>query len=245
MFRLFTKRYNVDYGQSMFLFKKAKKSYKAGKKVTLYFDCIATDTDYHFYLDNDALNFTYDQKKGYIIKFIMPNHDVKLRVETNNSMYACGVTSCYTRFGLSELTEPNHILISLYTSLSASDSETNTASEIIKSTKHILKTTDDSAILKLEYHTKSNNGTESLICYYVPSIVAEDCYQIITDDDFSNWYDESICIDGVYNMCKFYDNGKYIQISTKCMPNKRIGVFFNDLSSLLNQYMTEKYQNKP
>lgn len=88
MLRLFKKRYNVDYNQSMSLFKKAKKSYKAGKEVTLYFDCIATDTDYRFYLDNDTLNFTYDHKKGFIIKFIMPNHDVKLRVETNNSMCA-------------------------------------------------------------------------------------------------------------------------------------------------------------
>ena len=78
--------YEVDYLGCKDDFKKAKDSYKEGKKVTLYYDVIATDTDYTFYLDDEVLDVDYSDSKGYIITFIMPDHDVTLRVESRNTM---------------------------------------------------------------------------------------------------------------------------------------------------------------
>ena len=78
--------YEVDYCGQKDLFKKAKDEYKEGQKVTLYYDIIATDTDYTFYLDDEVLDVRYSEEKGYIIKFTMPGHDVTLRVETTGSM---------------------------------------------------------------------------------------------------------------------------------------------------------------
>ena len=78
--------YEVDYCGQKDLFKKAEDEYEAGDKVKLYFDVIATDTDYTFYLDDEILDVEYSEEKGYIIKFIMPDHDVTLRVEMTNSM---------------------------------------------------------------------------------------------------------------------------------------------------------------
>ena len=81
-----TEMYEVDYLGCKDDFKKAKDSYEEGKKVTLYYDIIATDTDYTFYLDDEVLDVDYSDSKGYIITFIMPDHDVTLRVESRNTM---------------------------------------------------------------------------------------------------------------------------------------------------------------
>lgn len=80
------KKYKVDYCGQKYAYSNAKDSYKAGTEVKLYFELIATDTDYSFYLDDERLNYDYDEKKGFIISFVMPEHDVKLECESHNSM---------------------------------------------------------------------------------------------------------------------------------------------------------------
>lgn len=80
--------YKVDYCGQKELYSNAKDTYKPGTKVKLYFNLIATDTDYSFYLDGERINFDYDEKKGFIITFTMPEHDVKLECESRNSMEA-------------------------------------------------------------------------------------------------------------------------------------------------------------
>ena len=79
-------RYQVDYGGQKDCYTNAKDSYRAGTKVTLYFDLIATDTDYSFLLNGESIKFTYDDKKGFVIQFTMPDHDVKLECNSVNSM---------------------------------------------------------------------------------------------------------------------------------------------------------------
>ena len=80
--------YKVDYCGAKYCYKNAKDSYKAGTNVKLYFDLIATDTDYSFYLDGEKINYDYDENKGFIISFVMPEHDVKLECNSRNSMEA-------------------------------------------------------------------------------------------------------------------------------------------------------------
>ena len=68
-------------------FESKRTQYAAGEKVTVYFDMIATDTDYHFYIDDDVeMKQSYDSKHGYVFTFVMPEHDVTLREESYNSM---------------------------------------------------------------------------------------------------------------------------------------------------------------
>lgn len=82
----FPKKYKVDYNGDMQWFIGAKESYKAGEKVTLYFDMIATDTNYYFYIDDEEIYPSYESGKGYKISFAMPEHDVSVRVKAVNSM---------------------------------------------------------------------------------------------------------------------------------------------------------------
>ena len=69
-------------------FESKKEKYAEGETVTVYFDLIATDTDYHFWLDDEtvALKQDYDGRRGYVFRFTMPDHDVTLHMDSHNSM---------------------------------------------------------------------------------------------------------------------------------------------------------------
>lgn len=82
--------YQVDYCGSKDCYSNAKDSYRAGTEVTLYFDLVATDTDYSFLLDGEPVRYTYDDQKGFVIQFTMPDHDVKLECNSHNSMVYMG-----------------------------------------------------------------------------------------------------------------------------------------------------------
>ena len=80
------KKYKVDYCGQETCYSNAKDRYKAGSKVTLYYELIATDTDYTFTLDGEPVNYSYNTEKGFVIEFTMPDHDVVLECTTKNSM---------------------------------------------------------------------------------------------------------------------------------------------------------------
>ena len=68
-------------------FESRKTEYAAGESVTVYYGLIATDTDYHFYIDDDVeMKQDYDDRHGYVFTFRMPDHDVTLHEESHNSM---------------------------------------------------------------------------------------------------------------------------------------------------------------
>ena len=80
------KKYRLDLDNSGL--KSRRKSYAAGAEVTVYFDRIATDTDYYFTCDSDDVILTrsFDDRHGFVLTFTMPAHDVKLYVDHRNSM---------------------------------------------------------------------------------------------------------------------------------------------------------------
>lgn len=80
------KSYNVDYCGQMDMFQGAQNSYKEGTKVELVYDFIATDTDYSFYVDGESANCKWDDKRGFVITFIMPSHDIEVYCEEKNTM---------------------------------------------------------------------------------------------------------------------------------------------------------------
>lgn len=84
-------------------FEAEKTEYAAGENVTVRYDIIATDTDYHFYSDDVDFEQNYDG--GYVFTFVMPEHDVTLHVESRNSMeYDPGAYLPEVNPGAAELT---------------------------------------------------------------------------------------------------------------------------------------------
>ncbi len=80
-----TPQYHVDYSGDKEWYEGAKDSYPAGAEVTLYFDMIATDTNYTFLLDDEPIQVDHENGK-FVIRFIMPEHDVTLSCRTRNTM---------------------------------------------------------------------------------------------------------------------------------------------------------------
>ena len=78
--------YPVEYWTDIEYLENAKPAYPAGASVLLYYDLIATDTDYTFFLDGEPLNYGFDESKGFVLSFIMPAHAVKLACERKNTM---------------------------------------------------------------------------------------------------------------------------------------------------------------
>lgn len=77
--------YKVDYCGMMNFLQGAKNTFEAGEEVTLKYCLIGTDTDYSFYLDGKPLKFFYEEG-GFVIKFTMPEHDVKFECKAVNTM---------------------------------------------------------------------------------------------------------------------------------------------------------------
>lgn len=98
-------KYKVDYLGEKNNYVGAKDSYRAGETVTLYYDFIATDTSYSFYLDDESINYQYSEEKGFEITFVMPSHDVKLScVAVNDMIYEPAMpteepAACYMVYG--------------------------------------------------------------------------------------------------------------------------------------------------
>ena len=62
-------------------------TYKAGEEVELIFDLVASDTDYTFYLDGKSEGLdVHGTGNSFIIRFTMPDHDIKLNYSEKNSM---------------------------------------------------------------------------------------------------------------------------------------------------------------
>ena len=79
--------YKVDYCGAKDFYANAKDTYKSGEEVELIFDLVATDTDYTFYLDGKSEDLDVQGTgNGFLIRFTMPDHDVKLSYSENNSM---------------------------------------------------------------------------------------------------------------------------------------------------------------
>ena len=81
-------KYKVDYCGAKDLYKNAKDSYRAGQKVELVYMYVATDTDYRFYLDGEPVDWDYEDG-NFVIRFVMPEHDVVLDYTAVNSMLPC------------------------------------------------------------------------------------------------------------------------------------------------------------
>ena len=79
-------KYRLDYDGQKEYYENAKDYYAPGEKVEVYYDLIATDTDYSFYLDDEPVRFSYEESRGFVISFEMPDHDATLWLEMENSM---------------------------------------------------------------------------------------------------------------------------------------------------------------
>ena len=193
------KKYKVDYSGDKDDYRGAKEEYRAGEKVTLYFDLIATDTDYKFLLDGEALNPDFDYKTGFKIQFTMPDHDVKLECIMKNTMMM--------------QVEPDILIVDYYTAVVGTDGYDHHKEYALYSY--------DADLCRLSVYTKpSPEEEETEDVYYVPYEVFDRCMEVIYEENLQSWVDltDGMAIDGGVTAVKFLDGRDYIRCATDNMP---------------------------
>ncbi len=221
------KRYRVDYDGNKGAYVGAEDSYRAGETVTVYYNRIATDTDYTFYLDSAYLPVDYDSSKGFIIRFAMPEHDVKLSMSMKNTME-------YDPDSAAVFEE--EMLMDYYAAAAATVGGDGYY-EIV------LYTCDRPGFLYLTVYTKNESGEETEISYFVPSEVLDKCMAVIRESGMPSWNerDDTVGLDGVKLVCKFKDGDEYIRVSSDEMPpdGKKD---FDAVRDILQAYIREEYR---
>ena len=185
------KKYKVDYDGDREFYEGAKDEYAAGEKVVLYYDLIATDTDYAFYLDDERINFGYSEDRGFIIEFTMPEHDVKLRCETRNSMeYIPPI-------------DPGTLLVDYFEETVATDGGDDSFEMTL--------TYYDPVQVKLDVYGDKDEPDS----YLVPYEAFDVCLGIMYSEGLESWESmgDTVSLDGVRKVMKF--RGEYKTIS-KC-----------------------------
>lgn len=217
-------KYKVDYNGQMGWYENAKEEYAAGDQVELYFSMIATDTDYHFYLDGADLDQSYDEEKGFILRFTMPDHDVKLTCESKNSMVWIPPT---------DPSEPGVKLISSYRGSVALPSGDH-YDEIVAESYSA-----DQVKLTV-YH--SEDGKEDFKTYLVPHSAVDECYEMIDFYGMRDWNSrtDTDSLEGARLECEFLDGGGYTTVTSDKMPENGKEAF-GSIESILKSYVKDEY----
>ncbi len=219
-------KYSVDYCGQKSVYSGARDSYYAGQEVKLYYSLIATDTDYSFYLDGERLNVDYDERKGFIISFTMPDHDVKLECESRNSM---------------ELYVPEYeegsVLIDYYC-------ETVKASGKNDVYELVLTATDNAYEYKLDVYSKDeDSGEETTVSYLVPYYVFDSCMSIVVANGVDEWneLENGIAMLDKFVSLKFFDGNELVRVSTEKMKDEDGEMVLEIIRSALEDYTVEEY----
>lgn len=192
-------KYKVDYGGGKMFFEGAKDAYRAGAQVEIVCTLLVTDMDIAFYLDDEYLNAEYDDRKGYILRFTMPEKDVRLEVRFTNSM-------TYV-----EPVEAGVLLVDYYRTETAGGDGYY---------ELVLTTTEDPSQYQLDEYRKEAGGEESRASYLIPFDISTDCLDIAEEYGMREWNDaaSSEAMDGVLIVCKFRDGEEIIRVSSEQMP---------------------------
>ena len=218
----FGEKYAVDYCGAKDMFENARDSYSAGEKVTLYYPFIATDTDYYFYVDDEYAHVDYDDEKGFVISFVMPEHPVTVRCESVNTMEP-------------PVAEPV-MMIDYYEATVATVGGDGYYEIVLSYVPH-------SSLLYLDVYSGGDGLEETSRRYSVPDEITDECYKIIDECNFRDWNanPDYYGITGAYYVCSFLDgdNG-YIRVSSDHMPDNGRDLFMK-IGAALGKYATDEY----
>ncbi|MBQ3417001.1 MAG: hypothetical protein IJH32_04125 [Ruminococcus sp.] len=219
-------KYKVDYCGQKDCYSNAKDSYRAGQTVTLYYELIATDTDYSFYLDGKSIKFNYNEKKGYEIMFVMPQHDVTLECRMENSM---------VYHPDPEDPDDRVMLVDYYTAVVGTDGCDHYTEKVL------YEYSDEQA--ELTVYSKYDGEDETSESYLVPYEAVEKCYEIIRDNKLGEWNDKyDTPIDGAVTAVRYReDDGSYIRVSTDAMPDGGEGIM-DSIGGVMNGYLKDEYK---
>ncbi|MBR7032392.1 MAG: hypothetical protein IKI03_02015 [Clostridia bacterium] len=215
--------YKIDFSGEESWYEGAKKTYREGETVTLYYNLIATDTDYKFLLDGEPINFGYDDERGFVITFAMPAHDVKLECQTKNSMeYVPEVV-------------PDILLFDYYSATTGTDGYDS-------STEITLSTYSGESHRLSVFEKASPDAEETRTDYLVPVELSEKCYRAVFEYGMNEWAgrDDLEPIDGALVVLKYREGDDYVRLSSDAAPPGGIAEM-DSIGVMLREYASPDY----
>ena len=224
-------RLNFDgYG-----FESKRTEYAAGEKVTVYYDLIATDTDYTFTIDEDVeWKRDYDNAHGYIFRFTMPAHDVTISVESRNSM----------------LPDPDAQLFPAYLTQAALKKEIDEENWVFDRysatvatvggdgyRENTLYTRPEGAYgggLLLASYSKHGDGPESVRVCVVSDRVLDECLAAAERHGMRDWKD-GVSMTGAFHVVKWKEGDKVIRVTSDDMPLEGGEAAFSEIDAILGE----------
>ena len=225
-----------------FGFESKKTSYAAGEQVTVYYDMIATDTDYNFSCDPDVkLSQSYDNAHGYVFTFTMPDHDVTMHISSRNSMeYDPGAMLPTAPVNLEDEIIPENMDFDFYEKTVATDEGDGYE-------EYVLYERQEGEGMILARYVKQEGADEQMSCCLVPQQVWDSCMYIVRSHGVADWKDGS-GLDGAYFVLKFPDGkGDTLRITSDEMPEDGMETILSVkgvLSEAFLQYMKEDTDQK-
>lgn len=221
----FSKKYKVDYCGQKDSFADAKDYYKPGTKVELKFLYIATDTDYTFYLDDQIINPEYYSTGGgcFIISFIMPEHDVKLRWNSRNTMDNNTVTE-------------SPLLVDYYHAVVATAGGDRHYELVLSEAMNYN--------IRLDVYRGTPGSEETKDSYIVPRESVDKCMEVIRKNKINEWNDrtDTYGITGAVTVVKYRDDyGNYVRVSTEKMPENGERIM-DEVKTVMEQYIKPEYK---
>ena len=217
-------KYKVIYdGDSKSWYQNAKDTYAPGEQVELYYNLIATDTDYSFTLDDAPVNYQYDEDKGFVIRFTMPEYDVTLKCISKNSMVYVPPTE-----------EPDTMLVDSYRAITGTDGGDGYDEYTLYSY--------DSDSAKLYVYHQQGDASETETVYLVPGEVIGECYAAIERHMLRSWktVTDPVAYDGATLVCKYKDGDQYVRVTSDKMPEDGEEAF-SEIEAVLKSYIKPEY----
>lgn len=223
----FKKKYKIDFCGQKDWYTNTRESYKPGERVKLYYPHIATDTNYTFILDGECINHGYDEKKGFVISFTMPEKDVKLECVSKNTMIID-----------TELNpvEKEVVLIDYYRATVATVGGDGYKESVLYDRG------GDSLLLRC--YSKSFGSDETVVEYLVPRDALEECQKIIKKNKLNEWKDRDdlVAITGARVAVRFInDDGSRIRVSSEAMPENGKELMY-EVGAALGRYARDEYR---
>ena len=214
-------KYKVDYDGGKIFYEGAQDFYPAGAQVELLCTLMPSDIDISFYLNGEYLDAEYDEQKGYILRFTMPEEDVLLECRSRESV-------TYV-----EPAEPGVLLVDYYRKETAGGDGYY---------ELVLSTTTDPNQYQIDQYRKEEGGEETRVSYLLPFDIQGDCLEIVEEYGMREWNNEEtpVALDGVLIVCKFRDGEETIRVSSDQMPeNGEEGL--QKIRELLEECMREEW----
>ena len=213
--------YSVDYCGSRDAFLNAEDSYMAGETVELQF-LMMTDTDYEMTVDGERIYMTYSEElNDMVYRFVMPDHDIRIRFRSENSMAAKVVPEGVDTEG--------KLLLDYYTAPEA------IVGESIYQEMTVNLGSDGNLYLNVYSGSRTYGTTDShTACPFAEDRLAE-IMEFIEENDLEHWNDgDYFGITGLITVVKFRNaEDELIRVSSEHMPDngKRI---MTEIASMMN-----------